>query len=69
MQVETEHAGGLLSYHADSLLDTELNGEQRYDEAYWQARNPRTILKTVVANRIPAFLSVAGSTSSSAASR
>jgi putative CocE/NonD family hydrolase len=56
VQVETEHAGGLLSYHADSILDTELNGEQRYDEAYWQARNPRSILKKVVANRIPAFL-------------
>jgi putative CocE/NonD family hydrolase len=56
VQVETEHAGGLVSYHAATLLDTELNGEQRYDEAYWQARNPRRILKTVVANRIPAFL-------------
>ena len=56
VQVETEHAGGLLSYHADSVLDTELNGEQRYDESYWQARNPRNILKKVVANRIPAFL-------------
>jgi putative CocE/NonD family hydrolase len=56
VQVETEHAGGLLSYHADAILDTELNGEQRYDEAYWQARNPRSILKKVVANGIPAFL-------------
>jgi len=56
VQVETEHAGGLVSYHAATLLDTELNGEQRYDEAYWQARNPRTILKKVVANGIPAFL-------------
>jgi putative CocE/NonD family hydrolase len=55
-QVVAEHAGGLVSYHAASLLDTELNGEQRYDEAYWQARNPRTILKKVVANGIPAFL-------------
>ena len=57
MQVETEHAGGLLSFHADSRArHARLNGDQRYDEAYWQARNPRNILKTVVANRIPAFL-------------
>jgi uncharacterized protein len=55
-QVEAEHAGGLVSYHADSVLNTELDGDQRYDEAYWQARNPRTILKKVVANGIPAFL-------------
>jgi uncharacterized protein len=55
-QVETEHAGGLASYHADSVLDTELNGEQRYDESYWQARNPRNVLAKIVANRIPAFL-------------
>jgi putative CocE/NonD family hydrolase len=56
VQVETQHAGGLVSYHADAVLDTELNGEQRYDEAYWHARNPRSILRKVVANRIPAFL-------------
>jgi len=55
-QVEAEHAGGLVSYHADAVLNTELNGDQRYDEAYWHARNPRTILKKVVANGIPAFL-------------
>ena len=56
VQVETQHAGGLVSYHADAVLNTELNGEQRYDEAYWQARNPRSVLKRVVANGIPAFL-------------
>jgi len=55
-QVEAEHAGGLVSYHADALLNTELNGDQRYDEDYWHARNPRTVLKRIVANRIPAFL-------------
>ena len=56
LEVEAEHAGGLASYHADAVLNTELNGDQRYDEGYWQARNPRSILKQVVANRIPAFL-------------
>jgi putative CocE/NonD family hydrolase len=56
VQVEAEHAGGLVSYHADSVLNTELNGDQRYDEAYWQARSPRTILEKVAANKIPAFL-------------
>jgi putative CocE/NonD family hydrolase len=55
-QVEAEHAGGLVSYHADAVLNTELNGDQRYDEEYWRARNPRTILEKVVRNRIPAFL-------------
>ena len=55
-QVEAEHAGGLVSYHADALLNTELNGDQRYDDDYWHARNPRTVLKRIVANRIPAFL-------------
>jgi hypothetical protein len=44
------------AYHADSVLNTELNGDQRYDEAYWQARSPRTILEKVAANKIPAFL-------------
>src|SRR3954470_6797576 len=55
-QVEAEHAGGLVSYHAASVQNTELNGDQRYDESYWQARNPRSILEKVVANHIPAFL-------------
>src|SRR3954447_5383227 len=55
-QVETEHAGGLVSYHAATVQNTELNGDQRYDESYWQARNPRSILDKVVANHIPAFL-------------
>jgi uncharacterized protein len=56
VQVETEHAGGLVSYHAATILNTELNGDQRYDESYWQARNPRTVLEKIVANHIPAFL-------------
>jgi putative CocE/NonD family hydrolase len=54
--VETEHTGGLISYHAATLLSAELQGPESYDEAYWQQRNPRNLLARIVANGIPAFL-------------
>ena len=55
-RLEAEHAGGLLSYHADTLLQDEIGAAQAYDEAYWQTRNPRTMLQKVVDNDIPAFM-------------
>jgi putative CocE/NonD family hydrolase len=54
--VVAEHAGGLISYHAATLLSAELQGPESYDEAYWQQRNPRNLLARIVANGIPAFL-------------
>src|SRR4051812_32702049 len=56
IKLEAQHAPALLSYNADQLLNIETGGDQAYDEGYWQIRAPRTMLKKVVANRIPAFL-------------
>jgi putative CocE/NonD family hydrolase len=55
-QLEMEHGGGLASYHATTLINGETGGDQAYDEAYWMARNPRTMLQKVVDNGIPAFM-------------
>src|SRR4051794_19698948 len=56
IKLETEHAPALLSYNAAQLLNIETGGDQAYDEQYWQIRAPRTMLKKVIDNRIPAFL-------------
>ncbi|HTX46534.1 MAG TPA: CocE/NonD family hydrolase, partial [Solirubrobacteraceae bacterium] len=54
--VETDHAPGLLSFQAALGVDAATGGADTYDEAYWMARNPRTMLARIVANHIPAFL-------------
>ena len=56
IKLEAQHAPALLSYNANQLLNIETGGDQAYDEDYWQIRAPRTMLKKVVANKIPAFL-------------
>jgi putative CocE/NonD family hydrolase len=55
-QVETEHNPALLSYNLAQILNITTNGEQAYDEAYWEARAPRTMLEKIVRNRIPAYM-------------
>ena len=54
--VEADHAAGLLSFQAALASDAATAGPDTYDEAYWMARNPRTMLARIVANHIPAFL-------------
>ena len=56
IKVEAAHAPSLLSYNATQLLNIETGGDQAYDENYWQIRAPRTMLRKVIANRIPAFM-------------
>lgn len=54
--VEAQHAGGLAAYHAGFTAQTLAGGPTAYDEAYYQAREPRRVLPNIVANRIPAYL-------------
>jgi uncharacterized protein len=54
--IETDHADGLVSYHAAATANILGGGDEAYDGSYWQARNPENILQRVVANHIPAYL-------------
>lgn len=54
--IETDHADGLVSYHAAATANILGGGDEAYDGSYWQARNPQNILQRVVANHIPAYL-------------
>ena len=54
--IESDHANGLASYHAATEANVLGNGDEAYDGAYWQARNPSNVLANVVANGIPAYL-------------
>ncbi|MDX6669225.1 MAG: uncharacterized protein QOK04_2605 [Solirubrobacteraceae bacterium] len=55
IKVESQHAPALLTYNLDQITNISTNGEQAYDEAYWQARAPRNWLERIVRNGIPAF--------------
>jgi putative CocE/NonD family hydrolase len=54
--IEADHAGGLASYHAAVTENVLRDGDQAYDQSYWQARNPQNVIRRVVANHIPAYL-------------
>jgi len=54
--IESDHAGGLASYHAAVTANILGGGDEAYDGSYWQARNPQNILARVAANHIPAYL-------------
>lgn len=54
--VEMSHAAGLFSFQGALGLNAATGGADSYDSAYWMARNPRTMLRRIVANNIPAFL-------------
>src|SRR4051812_1324552 len=54
--VESGHAPSLLSYNVSQLANIEGGGDQAYDETWWQERAPRTMLRRIVANKIPAFM-------------
>jgi putative CocE/NonD family hydrolase len=56
LQVLAQHIGGLLAFHASLVANVETGGDQAYDEAFWRARRPRSILSRIVRNRVPAFL-------------
>jgi len=54
--IEADHANGLARYHAAVTENVLTGGDEAYDGAYWQARNPQNVLARVVANHIPAYL-------------
>jgi putative CocE/NonD family hydrolase len=54
--IEADHANGLARYHAGATANILTGGDEAYDGAYWQARNPQNVLARIVANRIPAYL-------------
>lgn len=54
--VEADHAAGLASYHVGFSAETLAGGPTAYDGAYWQARDPGSLLANIVANGIPAYL-------------
>ena len=56
LQALAQHIGGLLTWHATLLADVETNGDKAYDQAYWRARRPQSILGRIVRNGVPAFL-------------
>ena len=56
LEALAEHIGGLLAFHATLIADVETNGDKAYDENYWQARQPQSLLGRIVQNRVPAFL-------------
>ncbi len=55
LNVELQHLGGIAAYHLSTLITAELGGDQAYDGAYWRARNPREVLRSIARKRIPAF--------------
>ncbi|WP_424188245.1 CocE/NonD family hydrolase [Actinokineospora sp. G85] len=48
-----QRAAGLLSFHADLLLQAVGNGELVNDGPYWRSRSPRSVLPRVVATGVP----------------
>jgi putative CocE/NonD family hydrolase len=54
--IEADHANGLASYHAATTEQILSDGSEAYDQKYWKARAPQTVIKRIVSNRIPAFL-------------
>ncbi len=50
------HVTGVASFQAASLVDIVTGGENAYDEAYWQERNPGRLLDRIVGNDISVFL-------------
>ena len=54
--IEADHVNGLASYHAATTANILTGGDEAYDGSYWQARNPQTVIKRIVANHIPAYL-------------
>jgi uncharacterized protein len=55
-KVATEHGTGLVNYHAKFTAKTLAGASTAYDEKYWRARSPQTVIRRIVRNRIPAFL-------------
>jgi len=54
--VELQHVRGLGPFQVALTANLETGGADGYDEAYWMARDPRTMLQDIVDNRIPAFM-------------
>jgi putative CocE/NonD family hydrolase len=54
--IEADHANGLAEYHARQTENILSGGDEAYDGSYWQARNPQTYIRRIVANHIPAYL-------------
>jgi putative CocE/NonD family hydrolase len=54
--IVADHAKGLAAYHAATTAKILSDGPEAYDEKYWKARAPQTMIRRIVRNRIPAFM-------------
>jgi putative CocE/NonD family hydrolase len=54
--VELDHQKALETYYAAQTANILTDGDEAYDGAYWQQREPRSVLADIVANNIPAYL-------------
>lgn len=52
----TDHVHDLVDFDAALLAGAETGQDVAYDQSYWDARNPVRYIRTIVADRIPAFL-------------
>ena len=56
LTAETQHLGSLVSFQLGLLADVTTDGDRAYEEDWWRARNPASVLDRIVANGVPAFL-------------
>jgi putative CocE/NonD family hydrolase len=54
--VEIDHLEDLYNFDTTFIANVLIGGADAYDGAYWQARQPSSVLADVVANGIPAYL-------------
>lgn len=54
--IAADHAQGIAGYHAKFTAETLAGGPAAYDQHYWRARAPQTMIRHIVRNRIPAFM-------------
>jgi putative CocE/NonD family hydrolase len=54
--IEADHANGLATYHAGITAKILAGGPEAYDQKYWKARAPQSMLRRIARNRIPAFM-------------
>jgi putative CocE/NonD family hydrolase len=56
LSIEADHANGIAKYHAGITAKILEDKSEAYDEKYWKARAPQTMIHRIIRNRIPAFL-------------
>jgi len=56
VKVSLDHAASLITFAATIALQTQANGDAAYDEDFWMARNPITMVKHVVDTGVPVYM-------------